>query len=265
MEEINNVGVVARNTTFMRNKRKLCLATVLAAAAVISQQARGSVILPYTLDLSSSDNGSSATLTTETRVLKQFPQDSAGSFEFNGGPIPLDQGGASLDSFTLGMVGDPSVTVNWTVTAGNVPLTFTINGPVVPVGLVNPVGTVSAGITLTDRNGNGATLTGGFAGGMAYQATAGGVFATLDPSFTAAPHTTAIETGNTGPTTIVGLVPNMTASFTFTLSAHDSASGTSFFEILPGAVPESGGALALLLLSGLSLFALNGKLSVRLN
>ena len=141
------------------------------------------------------------------------------------------------------MQADPSVIVNFNVTSTSVATTFSVTTGVLSFGaMTNPSARASAGMTITDNDSDGATDTGLHAGGKNYRANYNGTiplgtsYANLVGSFTA-----PVDDSNSaseasplvGYNTIVGSVSSMQAEFDFTLSANDSASGTSFYEIIP--------------------------------
>jgi hypothetical protein len=152
---------------------------------------------------------------------------------------------------------DPFVALGVAVTAGSADTTFTINSATVSFdNIVNPQAYAVAGLTITDNNGDGATLTGLYPGGKAYQAiytsSAGPtVWSSLVGGFTASPY--RMNTLNDGqPATGTQLVSDSLVSiqsqFDFTLSPYDMATGSSHFEITPEPA-----TLSLLVLGGLSL------------
>lgn len=135
-----------------------------------------------------------------------------------------------------------NVSHSFVVQAGNADTTFSLGSAVVPTALIaNPLGRASAGVTLTDNNGNGANMTGNFGGSMFESYYDGGaVFADLINGpfgFAGAfgSQTTSDEypagAGNfaafPGPVSEIGI------SWDFTLSANDSAGGTSVFVVIP--------------------------------
>jgi hypothetical protein len=156
----------------------------------------------------------------------------------------------SIEYLKLKISEDPATSVEFYVIAGNSTTKFTIDAESATTfdPITNPEAYASAGITLTDRNRNGATITGLY-DGKVYQATYNGsnVYANLVDSFTAGVQQTASQSENkplSGGTDIInGTLSSIDASFKCTLSANDSASGTSYFEITPE--PASATMLAL--------------------
>lgn len=163
---------------------------------------------------------------------------------------------------------DPIVNLNFSVQAGATSTVFRIASalltfPTIPAPLAK--GSASAAFSVTDVNGNGATLTGigdpfgaqggylaqynGLAGNLPFPA--GTTFAELHNSVTALPFSTRTVSTNVPPAGLqnIGTALNdMSSLVSFTLSARDLASGTTSFFVIPE--PAS---LALLAAGGLLL------------
>ncbi|RMH12357.1 MAG: hypothetical protein D6695_06955 [Planctomycetota bacterium] len=146
----------------------------------------------------------------------------------------------SFGTIMLGSTG--VVSHSFVVDAAGSDTHFTLGSGLVNVGpYANPLGRASAGMSLTDGNGNGATLTGNFAGGTLFNSfyDGGASFANL----LAGPYTAGsfgsfadndeypAGAGNfaafAGPASEIGI------GWDFILSANDSASGTSVFTVIP--------------------------------
>jgi hypothetical protein len=161
---------------------------------------------------------------------------------------------ATVKEVTLATETDPAVSLGFFVTAGAVTTTFTISSPVVSFApLSNQSGSASAGVTLTDNDGDGASSTGLFAVDKAYEAryNTSSVFADLVSPVSAGSFgtwTTSEHFPGAGTSPIAGSVSNILSQFSFTLSPNDSASGTSVFRIVPE--PSS---MVLALVGGLAL------------
>jgi MYXO-CTERM domain-containing protein len=161
-------------------------------------------------------------------------------------------GVATLDQATLTILGDPQITLNFAMTAGSLDTTVAISSAVLSYApFVNPDGLASAGLTLTESNGDTATLTGLGGSGNAYVASynapPGTIFAEFVPQlYVSEQYGSASDSGSTGWLPISDTVANMQAQYSFLLTAGDQASGTSVFVI----IPEPAG-LALLALGGL--------------
>src|SRR5437868_3472925 len=113
---------------------------------------------------------------------------------------------ASFDHFECLYHADPIITLNFGAMAGTSTTTFTISSALLSFpAITNPIGTASAGVTVTDDDGNGATFNGLEPGNFAYRANyngqvpAGTTFATLVA--------TPIVTGPFGTQTGSGSVP----------------------------------------------------------
>lgn len=172
----------------------------------------------------------------------------------------LNQAGqviATLNNARVRCVEDPVVQVNFSVSAGSLMTSFTINSPLLSFGTIdNAVGRASAGVTVTDTDGDGATVAAagqpalylsqynGFVPGGTLFADliSGPVMAAAFDSATA--NASSPGGGNFSP--IGDPVSDMSARYRFTLTANDEASGTSTYEIVPAP-----GTIALLGLGGL--------------
>ena len=166
----------------------------------------------------------------------------AGTWQHLSGTVIQDAGGHTLGSVTqvtLGTDTDPAVSLGFFVTAGASTTTFTISSPVVSFApLTSQQGVASAGVTLTDNDGDGASSTGLFGVGDAYEArfNTSSVFADLVSPVSAAPDGTMTTSNHfplSGTAPVPGTVTNILSEFNFTLSPNDSASGTSIFRVVP--------------------------------
>ena len=154
----------------------------------------------------------------------------------------------TLTGLSVGFIGDPQISIGFSVQSGAAPTSFTIaSGLNAFASILNPSASGVASMTLTDNNSNGATLTGNVAPGFSYGARFNGTNTYLNRvnDLVAGPGQTVNDTGFlTG--TVLGSVTDQSALYYFTLSAGDTASGTSVYTV----VPAPG---ALLLLGGLAL------------
>lgn len=151
---------------------------------------------------------------------------------------------------------DPEVKLNFVAQALDTDATFTVLSSTVTFApLTNPLAYATAAITLTDGDGNGASLTGQFDGGKAYEArynSPATVWAGLLGSLTTPSDMSSVDVGrrpSSGNEVIPDTVSSIQSEFKFTLSANDQASGTSRFQVL---VPEPA-TLALLTMGGLAI------------
>jgi hypothetical protein len=170
---------------------------------------------------------------------------------------------ATVNDVGVSLNADPGVSLGFSVDAGTADTTFTIDSAIVTfAAIADPVAYASAGVTLTDNNGNGASLTGLFAGGKAYQtfynSTNTPWMSLIAPATIAAYQSGSLidrSPAGTGWTAINTAADSISSEFHFVLSANDSASGTSRFVILERSalpVPEPA-SLSLLLAGGLGL------------
>jgi MYXO-CTERM domain-containing protein len=154
----------------------------------------------------------------------------------------------TLTGLSVGFIGDPQISIGFSVQSGAAPTSFTIaSGLNAFASILNPAASGVASMTLTDNNSNGASLTGNVAPGFSYGARFNGTNTYLNRvnDLVAGPGQTVNDTGFlTG--TVLGSVTDQSALYSFTLSAGDTASGTSVYTV----VPAPG---ALLLLGGLAL------------
>jgi hypothetical protein len=144
-----------------------------------------------------------------------------------------------LTDLKVSFIADPVISVNFTASAAGSTTNFVFASGILNFpALTGVTATASAGYSLTDRNGDGATLTGAYSGN-AYRADtnglvpAGNLFATLAPDLTfATPFNTVVSSSNAAGA-IAGSVSSMSSQFEFSLSAFDLASGTSVFTVVP--------------------------------
>jgi len=161
------------------------------------------------------------------------------------GQVPIvadDQLLGTVDLLELALATDPGVSLTFHVTAGSADTAFTITSTTVSFpAITHPWAFATAAITVTDNNSDGATLTGLFTGTKAYEArynAAEIVWADL-----ISPVSAAVDFSNTGQerqpalgrVVIPATVDSIVSEYKFNLTAYDSASGTSRFDVI---VPE---------------------------
>jgi uncharacterized protein (TIGR03382 family) len=159
---------------------------------------------------------------------------------------------ATLTGCDLLYQNDPAVTLGFNVTnTSGVTTTFTFSSALLSFAPISgATGNASAGVTVTDGNGGGATFLGAYPGNFAYRAQYNGLvpagtdFGYLISGPVAAPVSgTGLASGSIPATAIPGTVSSASTQFMFSLTAGDLASGTSVFNIVPG--PGAGALLAL--------------------
>ncbi len=142
---------------------------------------------------------------------------------------------------------DPIVTIAFSVISGSAATSWSISSATLSFpALSNPGALASGAITITESDGNTATIKGGYAGGTkTFQpATNVGIFANLVSNTSAGANlssTVSEAYPGVGYTPILGSVTAMQTTAAFELSANDQASGTGVFAI----VPEPSAILAL--------------------
>ena len=146
---------------------------------------------------------------------------------------------ARLTDVTLTYVEDPQVHLSFSVTAGGAATNFTISSAVLSFPSISPaVGQATASLTVTDLGG-GAGASASSASGSIYEAYYNGasVFASLLTSPVTAPASGMNLVSESSPmagfSPIAGAVVDMSAQYSFTLSANDSATGTSTWIVVP--------------------------------
>jgi len=157
------------------------------------------------------------------------------------GPVELTAGSqvlGTIQSLVLAYDVDPAVSAIFSVTAGPSGGTFTYDSAtLIFAAIASPTAYCSAAVTVTDNDANGATLTGQYLGTKAFEAvTNRGVFADIAGVATAPVDASASLSDRyplAGWTTISGSVNTISCHFQFALTANDSASGTSRFEVVP--------------------------------
>jgi hypothetical protein len=160
---------------------------------------------------------------------------------------------AEITDLKVDLDGDPNAFVFFSVLSGGVPTNFNVNSALVAFApIVGSFGSASAGVTVTDTSGNGASLTGNFPGATSFQAefNNGAVFADLVAP-AVAPGATSTQSGSL---LNVPMPPvfNLQSKFSFVLSPNDIGSGTGNFTITP---EPSSLCLAAVGAAGLAYFA----------
>ncbi|MGE3107012.1 MAG: hypothetical protein AB7G11_04250 [Phycisphaerales bacterium] len=179
-----------------------------------------------------------------------------GEFQWNfEGEVPMNDASGNTIAMLCGgsllVHEDPEVALNFSIMAGSLETAFTISSALVSFASINgAVGQASAGITATDLDGDGVTLSPTNPAGM-YIAQYNGIAptGTTFRGFFSAPVSAPTPFGSTsfssdypgggGFAPIPGDVSDISSRFTFTLSANDIASGTSIFTVVPAPASAS--------------------------
>ena len=214
----------------------LCLAVALSLPGMGTTSA-DTITSPeaaWTIDVTSVGSSTNIQLTADSSALLQGESLNP-IYRTWGDPsnsntwIPLSDGGY-LKSLTMGLLAEPVISLNFSVTAGSVNRTFTITSAWLSFPTKHfAEGTASAGITVTDEDQVGATLTGLYSGSKAYEATYNGTttFANLVSPIDAT--LSGSNTENVLSWQPMETLSSMQSSFAFTLSAGDAADGTSIY------------------------------------
>ncbi|MCC7390133.1 MAG: hypothetical protein IT431_15340 [Phycisphaerales bacterium] len=150
---------------------------------------------------------------------------------------------ATLSGASLIVMQDPVISMNFNVQAANQNTIFSVHSGLLSFAqIASPIGAASAGVTVTDINGNGATLSPD--GSSIYASQYNGNYPNGTPFadlLNSAVSAGAFQTGSAsdeypggGNFVSIGVpVDSMSAAWTFTLSPYDVASGTSTFVVIP--------------------------------
>lgn len=140
-----------------------------------------------------------------------------------------------------------TVTLDFSFSAGFMNSSFTVNAnPLVFSPITNVVGVASAALTVQDRFNDGVTVSPNGAGAYSALYNGGTVFDDLFTGgvVTGAGGTSANDVTNGGSYSFVAAsVSDISAKWDFTISAFDSATGTSVFTVVP--TPASAALLGL--------------------
>jgi hypothetical protein len=180
-----------------------------------------------------------------------------------GGPVEIrSDSGALLVTLNEGSAfiqEDPTVALGFAVMAGSSDIVFSVSSSTVSFPTIfGATGRASAGVTLTESDGNTAGLTGLEAGGTLFAAEYNGGTGTF-ANLLEGPYTESDAFGTITDTDefpdggafgLVGDVSDISVRWSFELTANDQASGTSVFVVVP--TP-----------AGLTLLALGGLVSRR--
>ena len=152
---------------------------------------------------------------------------------------------ATVENITVAAQGDPSISLGFSVTAGQYASSFSFASPVMNFA---PISNTEAYAEATISPTSGTTVWGSYPGQKPFQALYNG--STNFAYLIASPITWPVGAEMTGPTALPGSISSMQSTWQFIVSAQGMASGTSFYEIEP--VPEPA-TIALLGMGGLFL------------
>lgn len=245
----------------MVNNRSSCLAAIVAGMAGLM------LVAPASAEISDVVLRIEATNALGTGVFVgslgdgAFYNDGEYVWESRSPIMLLDGDGrivASLNNARVRVIEDPIIQLNFSVSAGSLDTTFTITSPLLSFAALDAEARASAGVSVTDTDGNGAAMmpmgqpglyTSHYNGAIP----AGTLFADLLAApVTAAPFDTATASDSSpggGAFTPIGPgIVDMNSRFRFSLTANDQASGTSNYETRLIPAP---GAITLLGIGGL--------------
>jgi len=233
------------NWGISRTARGLAVAAFASASAAIAAAGsiEGSIL---TIDVRSGDRVGTYSVAYDANLYNA----ETGVYNWNQNQQVdiMDQNGqmiACINQMWAYYVVDPVVSLGFLVTAGAADTQFTITSALLSFDPLNPAqATASAQVGATDNDGNGVRVVGAYEGntksyianyngfvpgGTNYASLvdnqSGGAFASITQNEGRPP--------GGGFTPIGGPVSSMSSSFKFTLSANDSAGGTSVFVVTP--------------------------------
>jgi len=225
---------------------KVSISLVTAGVLGIASAATGEISDPVFSITATNANG---TGTTTFGVDEGQWDGDTFSFELNDAYEIWNEAGTALlaevKSISTTVIEDPVVEINFNVVAANMETAFMVDSTLLSFPALNaPTGKATAGITITDQNGDGASLTGDLGDGNAYRAVVNGSpgvgddVATLVGDFSAGSFSSntsngAFDDGNGGFVALSGPISSISAQFQFTVSPFDAASGTSVFTVVP--------------------------------
>ena len=155
--------------------------------------------------------------------------------------IPLTDGDntiAFVEMAVVNIMEDPLVAVTFAITAGEYDTTVSVSTATVGFPTINnAIGSASVGVTLTEADGNTATLTGNGPNGLVYltEYNGGTTFAEfIDQVYEPVAYGSEDASADTGGfVPIVDPVSSVAGHLDFVVTANDSASSTSNFVVMP--------------------------------
>jgi len=153
----------------------------------------------------------------------------------------------TIESLYITVDEDPAVALDFVCRAGAAATTFTFTS-FLDVSLTNPDAQATATVTATDRNNDGVTIAGLYSDNKCYEANYNPgetVFVHLDTGGTAGAGLSYSTNESTAWVPVAGSVTRMEANYYFTVTARDSASGTSNYQMVEQIIPEPSSLLVL--------------------
>jgi len=170
----------------------------------------------------------------------------------------------TIDWLNIDFDGDPLVDISFSAMAGAADTTFTITSALIQFPeLTDPGAMTSASFALSDTGGLPGAFLGAATGAYRAEYNDGYLFRESigDFSFDTA-GATVISADDFGPVTLSGAVTSIRGKLAFTVSAGDSVSGSTRFEVTPtngGAVPEPS-TWAMMVMAAIGLLACGPRL-----
>ncbi|MCA9273411.1 MAG: hypothetical protein KDA31_10225 [Phycisphaerales bacterium] len=232
------------------------ISSVLAAAAAASAFAAGAQISDPLITITASSSLGMGSASFTSADLGAITQPNGGIVFILFSPLTIvDQNNNNIiatitqlnvinnaDNTDTASTPDALTSIGFGVFAGNADTTFNMTASLIGTGAVsNAALRATASVNVTDNNGNGATLTGLGAGGTYFNAAYNGgtTFADLVVGPLVAPAIGSNDSSQDSPAAPGVFSPigvalnNMQAQFNFSLTAGDSAGGTSGFFSIP--------------------------------
>jgi len=224
---------------------------IVAVSALVSTPAVADLTGPGILVIATDDAGNVSRFTAEAVQTPDgwaWATDEPIEMWANDNLLATLNPGGSPGGLGVTYVADPVVNLNFSVQAGGSTTSIVIASALLSFPTINsPVGAASAAFSLTDANGDGATLVGigdpaGAQGGYLAQyngyagSLSGTTFAEVHQMMSAAAFdttTATVDVPGAGTTPIGVPVFDMSSVISFRLSANDLASGTTNFVITP--------------------------------
>jgi hypothetical protein len=235
--------------------QKSMILAVFCAMAIITVAPSSAAIISDAIFQIDAEGPTGNTSTFKVPLVSGFPFDYVHWSLAEPMPLLDAQGNqiALLEDAYVRYVADPIVVLNFLVSSAGGG-TFTVTSADLSFdSIANAIGRASAAVTVTDSGGDGASISGNFPNNDTYRAyyndvglvpATGTTFATLTPGTSAAAFSSAASSEGFPPVmgtfspadesgSAISPVSSMSAQWRFSISAGDSASGTSTYVIIP--------------------------------